>query len=66
MQLARVLIEIARCGQGDPARNDAIQAGKTVEATLPASLNWNVLERDRRLNAGKERRQIGGRLRSQR
>jgi hypothetical protein len=41
-----------------------MQAGKTVEATLPANLNWNVSERDWPLRAGNERRYFGRRHRS--
>jgi hypothetical protein len=36
-----------------------IIAGRTVEATLPANLNWTVLDRTRRLSAGRQTGRMG-------
>jgi Resolvase, N terminal domain len=40
-------------------RNHGMQAGKTVEATLPANLNWTVLDRTRRVSAGRQTGRMG-------
>ena len=34
-------------------------AGKTVEATLPANLNWTVLDRTRRVSVGRQTGRMG-------